>query len=140
MFYQGHRCEFPGCKNVLVLDGNMKNQREVCLAKDAGYVSYPGLPGRIKTGCMASPAFKSRFCPNHTIRLCTMSKSVEGTCICTYMWFVRYILPLCACRYTICNVVHVLTCTHICTICLIQIHLQRLQTLPVLKMQLLKPY
>ena len=25
------------------------------MAKDAGYISYPGLPGQIKTGCMASP-------------------------------------------------------------------------------------
>ena len=38
------------------------NRRDICLAKDAGSISYPGLPGYIKTGCMASPAFKSRFC------------------------------------------------------------------------------
>ena len=27
-----HTCKFPGCSNVLVLDGNMKNRRDVCLA------------------------------------------------------------------------------------------------------------
>ena len=64
-----HKCIFPGCTNVMVLDGNMKNQREVCLAKDAGYITYPGLPGRIKTGCMASPhvfAHSTKF--DHVIR------------------------------------------------------------------------
>ena len=59
----------------MVLDGNMKNQRDVCLAKDAGYISYPGLPGRIKTGCMATPGFKSRFCLQHKIRSCV---ALEG--------------------------------------------------------------
>lgn len=46
----------------------MKNRRDVCLAKDAGFIQYPGLPGHIKTGCMATPAFKSRYCPQHTTR------------------------------------------------------------------------
>lgn len=69
-----HRCKFPGCKNVMVLDGNMKNQREICFANEAGYVTYPGLPGRIKTGCMASPAFKSRFCAHHKIRSCKLTE------------------------------------------------------------------
>ena len=34
----------------------MKNRRDICLARDAGAISYPGLPGHIKTGCVASPA------------------------------------------------------------------------------------
>ena len=33
-----HQCDFPGCENVLVLDGNMKNCRDVCNAKDAGSI------------------------------------------------------------------------------------------------------
>ncbi len=69
-FYLEHRCDFPGCKNVIVLDGNMKNRRDICLAKDAGSIQYPGLPATIKTGCMASPAFKSRFCHQHKVRSC----------------------------------------------------------------------
>ena len=70
-----HKCNYPGCINVLVLDGNMKNRRDICSAKDAGYVEYPGLPGRIKTGCMASPAFKSRYCNQHVTR---STISLEG--------------------------------------------------------------
>ena len=70
-----HQCDFPGCENVLVLDGNTKNRRDVCNAKDAGYISYPGLPGHIKTGCTASPAFKSRFCSEHSSRTCITDDS-----------------------------------------------------------------
>ena len=82
-----HRCTFPGCKNVIVLDGNMKNQHDICYAKDAGFVHYPGLPGQIKTACVASPAFKSRFCHQHSTRSCPSSISKkEGTCTCTYMY------------------------------------------------------
>lgn len=53
---------------MLVLDGNMKNRRDICYAKDAGFVQFPGLPGQIKTGCMASPSFKSRYCIQHRHR------------------------------------------------------------------------
>ena len=84
-----HKCNFPGCKNVMVLDGNMKNQREVCLAKDAGYISYPGLPGRIKTGCMASPSFKSHFCTQHKIQSCNPLAEGEGGNICM-MYVIMY--------------------------------------------------
>ena len=52
----------------------MKNRRDVCLAKDAGFIEYPGLTGRIKTGCMATPAFKSRYCTQHTVRVCLSSE------------------------------------------------------------------
>ena len=51
---------------MIVLDGNMKNQREVCKAKDGGYLQFPGLFGKIKTGCTATPAYNSRYCGNHT--------------------------------------------------------------------------
>ena len=44
-YYAEHKCGFPGCKNVIVLDGNMKNRRDICYAKDAGSIQYPGLPG-----------------------------------------------------------------------------------------------
>lgn len=43
----------------------MKNRRDVCFAKDAGYIAFSGLPGTIKTGCQATPAYKSRYCEDH---------------------------------------------------------------------------
>jgi len=73
MHITDHQCEFPGCKGVIVMDGNMKNRRDICFAKDAGTVSYPGLPGHIKTGCIASPAYKSRYCKDHQPRSCKIS-------------------------------------------------------------------
>lgn len=65
MVYIGHHCDKHGCGSVLVLDGNMKNHRQICLATDAGYMEFDGLPGRIKTGCPNSPAYKSRYCSLH---------------------------------------------------------------------------
>ena len=37
--YQGHRCDGKGCGKILVIDGNMKNHREVCFSKDAGLLN-----------------------------------------------------------------------------------------------------
>ena len=34
-----------------MFDGNMKNRRDVSMAKDAGYIQYPKLQGHIKSGC-----------------------------------------------------------------------------------------
>ena len=50
------------------------------MVKDAGHISYLGLPGQIKTGCMASLAFKSRFCQQHTEQSCstTATEQHEG--------------------------------------------------------------
>ena len=73
-----HKCNYPGCINVLVLDGNMKNRRDICYAKDAGFVQFPGLPGQIKTGCMASPAFKSRYCIWHSPRSASITSEDTG--------------------------------------------------------------
>ncbi len=50
---------------MLVMDGNMKYHRDVCLAKEAGYAEFSGLSGRIKTGCPNTPLLKSRFCSDH---------------------------------------------------------------------------
>ena len=69
-FPAAHHCSFPGCGSVLVLDGNMKNRRDVCYAKDAGFIEFDGLPGSIKTGCPATPSFKNRFCQNHKNQAC----------------------------------------------------------------------
>ena len=74
----GHCCEYPGCKKVLVLDGNMKNRRDVCMARDAGYTAYEGIPGSVKTGCMNTPEPKSRYCKTHQVRVCG-TKTTEDT-------------------------------------------------------------
>ena len=74
---KAHSCSFPGCGSVLVMDGNMKNRRDVCFAKDAGYIQFDGLSGSIKTGCPASPAFKSRYCLDHVNQACTLVQSEE---------------------------------------------------------------
>ena len=50
---------------MLVLDGNMKNHRDVCEAKDAGFVEYRGMPGRVKTGCMETLEQRSKYCSHH---------------------------------------------------------------------------
>lgn len=55
----------PGCGSVLVLDGNCKNYRDVCNAREAGFIEFEGLEGVVKTGCMNTPLLKSRFCELH---------------------------------------------------------------------------
>ena len=37
----------------------------MCLATNAGYADYKGLPGRVQTGCPNSPDYKSHFCQLH---------------------------------------------------------------------------
>ena len=76
-----HTCKYPGCKEVLVIDGNMKNRHDVCMAKDAGYIQYPGLPGHIKSGCTSSPKFMSRYCQNHAQRASTPHCTQDDTVV-----------------------------------------------------------
>ena len=68
-----HKCNFPGCNQVFVLDGNMKNRRDVCAASEAGYIQYKSLPGTIKTGCQLSPMRTSKYCFNHAPRVSKVS-------------------------------------------------------------------
>ena len=68
--HTGHACQFPGCGTVIILDGNMKNRRDICYAKDAGFIEFEGLSGSIITGCHASPAYKSRYCDHHKPLIC----------------------------------------------------------------------
>lgn len=68
---------FPGCGRCLVLDGNTKNRRDVCMARDAGYISYEGLPGSIRTGCINSPAYNSRFCEDHAEFVCNLETASD---------------------------------------------------------------
>ena len=78
IIYLSHSCTFPGCRSVLVMDGNMKNRRDTCSAKDAGFIQFAGLSGSIKTGCTATPAFKSRYCSEHMNQACTLLHSEEA--------------------------------------------------------------
>lgn len=54
-----------GCTDVIVLDGNMKNRRDVCSATEAGYAKYAGLSWKVKTGCPNTPQPQSRYCAVH---------------------------------------------------------------------------
>lgn len=49
-FYEGHSCDVPGCRSVLVMDGNMKNARQVCMVKSIGELHFPGTCGSIIVG------------------------------------------------------------------------------------------
>ena len=46
----GHHCKTPGCGSVLVVDGNLKNARQVCGCKAAGIVKFKDLNGKIALG------------------------------------------------------------------------------------------
>ena len=39
-----------GCKKVLVLDGNMKNARQVCMLKEVGELHFCAVPGSLVVG------------------------------------------------------------------------------------------
>lgn len=71
--YVDHRYTYPGCRIVLVPDGNMKNRRNLCLAKDASFIEFENLPGSIKSGCQRTPAYKSRYCKHHMNQVCTLT-------------------------------------------------------------------
>ncbi len=43
----------------------MKNHRDVCCATYAGFAEFSGLPGRVRTGCPNTPAYKSPYCSLH---------------------------------------------------------------------------
>ena len=64
----GHECTFPGCASVIVIDGNLKNRRDICACTSAG-LTFDGLPGKIKTGCQLTPAWHSKYCHDHAPRM-----------------------------------------------------------------------
>ena len=55
----------------------MKNHRDVCKARDAGFISFEGLPGRVKTGCQRTPGYNSRYCSLHKPRVCSLIELPE---------------------------------------------------------------
>ena len=46
-FTADHTCNQPGCESVLVLDGNMKNARQVCSCRDVGELKFAGMDGSV---------------------------------------------------------------------------------------------
>jgi hypothetical protein len=73
----GHTCHKPGCGKALVIDGNMKNHRDVCCATNAGYSEYTGLPGRVRTGCPNTPGLHTVMCiwvPNILMEVLKMNQ------------------------------------------------------------------
>ena len=54
---------------MLVLDGNLKNRRDVYSATDAGFIEYSSLPGANKSGCQLSPCATLKFCYYHAPRV-----------------------------------------------------------------------
>ena len=57
----------------------MKNRRDMCFAKDAGFIEFEGLPGLVKTGCPASPAYKNHYCDLHKNHACEQLHREEVT-------------------------------------------------------------
>lgn len=50
VYCSDHASDVPGCKTVLVLDGNMKNAREVCMCKSVGELKFSDLKGSVVIG------------------------------------------------------------------------------------------
>ena len=74
-----YRGDEKGCGHVLVIDGNMKNHRDICLAREAGFAEFGGLPGRVKTGCPNMPQPKCRYCPSHAPTAFTPEGEISST-------------------------------------------------------------
>ena len=49
-YFLDHCCDKPGCENVVILDGNMKNARQVCSCKKVTELKFEGLIGSIVVG------------------------------------------------------------------------------------------
>lgn len=62
---------------MLVIDGNMKNRRDICGTTEAGFVEYEGLLGAIKTGCQLSLGYQSRYCYHHAPRVSTIENVIK---------------------------------------------------------------
>lgn len=64
---------------MLIIDGNIKNHRDVCFASHAGYTEYSGLPGKVCTGCPNTPDYSSRYCKTHKPTVAIPQVSEQGT-------------------------------------------------------------
>ena len=65
MRWGSHKCNKPGCGNVLVFDGGVKAHRKICAAiKSEVKIYYPsGI--QVTTGCTRHPAPGQQFCSVH---------------------------------------------------------------------------
>ena len=61
----GHRCDTPGCRVSLVIDGGLKPRRMICGAKTSGVRVFKGAEVSIVTGCPNIPLPNSKFCSEH---------------------------------------------------------------------------
>lgn len=77
VYYVDHTCTFPGCSSVLVIDGNMKNTRDICAANEAGFLKFDGLPNVIKTDCQLTPAYQSKYCYEHAPKVRYFDRSAD---------------------------------------------------------------
>ena len=65
---------------VFIMDGNMKNHRDVRQATYAGYTEYDSLPGRVHTGCPTTPDYKSKYCKLHKpLAVVPEASNVDGS-------------------------------------------------------------
>ena len=62
---QNHRCDTPGCGNIIVMDGGLKPHRKLCAAKLAGVREFESTGIKVVTGCTSIPAPQSKFCQEH---------------------------------------------------------------------------
>ena len=45
-----HVCETPGCRTVLIMDGNINNARQMCMCKHVGELQFDDLQGTVVIG------------------------------------------------------------------------------------------
>ena len=69
----------------------MKNRRDVCAASEAGFTTYEGLPGVIKTGCQLSPGYHSKYCYEHAPRISSRTVGEDQALECGEEGIVRLI-------------------------------------------------
>jgi len=81
--WSSHLCATPGCSNVIVIDGNMKNCRQVCGVKDVTVCLFQSIAGEIKTGCINTPQKGYLVCKNHIDSACLYKDEDPDSQICS---------------------------------------------------------
>ena len=65
MKWKDHKCEVPGCRSVLVIDGGLKPQRKVCAARTAAIFQHKHSGVETLIGCTTIPVPGEQFCSLH---------------------------------------------------------------------------
>ena len=60
-----HKCDRPGCKTALVIDGGLKPHRNICGAKTCGVRVFATAGVTVMTGCPSIPQPNTKFCFDH---------------------------------------------------------------------------